>query len=598
MPNRPSEPAPALKPPARRPSGAAGRIACTVYLAFALSGCAGIKPGDGAAGPAGQESSPSGAHSSGSGETGATSISREVLYKLLVAELAGQRGQVDVALDNYLEAAEATRDPAVAERAVRIAVFSRDQERGLKAARLWTEITPNNLDARRVYGALLMRAGRLEEAIEELAEIVRPPNDDETRFSLVGDMLAREKDKSAAVQVMDRIVERHPDNIHATFAHVQLLGRTANFERALVLLDEVLAKAPDHERAIIFKAGILQREGRTTEALSALSGYLERTPQSEAVRMTYARLLVDAKRYEDARAQFGLLSAQNPQDADVAYALGLLLLQTNRFGEAKTQFQRLVELGKRIDAAYYYLGQIGESEEDYEAALDAYQRVGDGDHRLNAQIRVATILAEQDKVPEARAHLHGVRVNNQQESVRVYRAEAEILVRKERLQDAMTVYDTALAEFPQNSDLLYARAMLAEKLDLLDILERDLRDILSREPNNADALNALGYTLADRTDRYEEALEFIKRAYELRPDDHFIVDSMGWVMYRLGRYDEALKHLRRAMELKNDPEVAAHLGEVLWVMGDRQAARKIWDSALESTPGDKRILDVIKRFGP
>ena len=188
-------------------------------------------------------------------------------------------------------------------------------------------------------------------------------------------------------------------------------------------------------------------------------------------------------------------------------------------------------------------------------------------------------------------------MKNQPEAVRVYRSEAEILVRKDRLMDAMSVYDVALQEFPENNDLLYARAMLAEKLNMLDVLERDLRDVLSREPNNADALNALGYTLADRTDRYEEALEFIKRAYELKPDDHYIVDSMGWIMYRLGRHDEALKYLRRAMELNNDSEIAAHLGEVLWVMGDETAAREIWDTALETTPEDKRLLDVIKRFG-
>lgn len=591
---QPSEPATERTRDKRGFPGPAGRTACAVCLAFALSACTGAAPRDEGAEidnprPRGQETSQ---------PAESSSLSKDVMYKILIAEFAGRRGQVDVALDNYLEVAEATRDPSVAERAVRIAVFSRDQERGLRASRLWTEIAPQNLDARRVHGALLMRADRLDEAIEELAVIVEPPNDNVTRFSLIGDMLAREKDKSAAVQVMDRIVIRHPDNTDATFAYVQLLGRTGDYGAALNLLDGFLEKVPDHERAVIYKAGLLQREGRTTEALDVLAGYLERAPQSEDVRMTYARLLVDAKRYEDARSQFELLSTQNPEDGDVAYALGLLLLQTNRYVEAKTQFNRLVELGKRVDAAYYYLGQIGESEEDFNAALDAYKRVGDGDHRLNSQIRVAMLLAEQDKVPQARAHLHGIRVNNQQEAVRVYRSEAEILVRKERLSDAMTVYDAALEDFPQNGDLLYARAMLAEKLDLLDILERDLRDILSREPNNADALNALGYTLADRTDRYEEALEFIKRAYELRPDDHYIVDSLGWIMYRLGRYDEALKYLRRAMELKGDPEVAAHLGEVLWVMGDKQEARKIWETALESTPEDKRLLDVIKRFGP
>jgi len=566
-----------------------------VVLALALPGCAGLSPqGDTSEGVAAQR-----------GQAGRTGpgfadgeFSPEILYKILVAEFAGRRGQVDIALDNYLDVAETTRDPAVAERAVRIAIFGRDQARGLKAARLWTELDPDNLDARRVYGALLLRAGRVDEAIDELQALVEPPNDDQTRFSLIGDMLAREKDKTVAVQVMERIVARHEDNPHAIFTFAQLLGRTGEFERSLALLDRLLEDDPNHQGAVVYQARILQREGRTSEALAALIRYLERVPDAQDVRMTYARLLVDAKRYDEAREQFELLSEQTPENADVAYALGLLLLQTNHNDEAKKQFRRLVDLRKRVDAAYYYLGQIAESEEEFEVALDAYEHVDRGDHHLNAQIRVAMILAEQGKVAKARSHLQGIRVRNQQEAVRIYRSEAEILVRKDRLMDAMTVYDVALQEFPENSSLLYARAMLAEKLDMLEVLERDLRDVLSREPNNADALNALGYTLADRTDRYEEALEFIKRAYELRPDDHYVVDSMGWIMYRLGRYDEALKYLRRAMELNNDAEIAVHLGEVLWVMGDKKAAREVWDTAIKITPEDKRLLDVIKRFGP
>jgi tetratricopeptide (TPR) repeat protein len=531
-------------------------------------------------------------------ETESTPLTQDVLYKLLLAEIAGRRGQVTLALDNYLAVAEETRDPGAAERAVSIAVFARDEERGIKAARLWTEVSPGNLDARRVYGALLMRAGRVDLAVEELNHIVAPPNDTSERFALIGDMLARERDQEAAAQIMERIVARHPGNADANFALAQFLGRGGDFQRALELLEQLLQSDPGHERALIYQARILQREGKTTEALSAMSRYLEHRPESAEVRMTYARLLVDAKRYEEARQQFELLSVQSPEDGDVAYALGLLMLQTNRYDEAAVHFERLIALDSRVDAARYYLGQIAESNNDLVEAIDSYGRVEQGDHYLNAQIRIGVIFAEQGDVRKARAQLHGIRVGNQQEAVRVYRSEADILVRSDRLQDAMGVYDSALEQYPGNTDLLYARAMLAEKLDMIDLLERDLREILAREPKNVDALNALGYTLADRTDRYEEALELIKQAYELRPDDHYIVDSMGWIMYRLGRYEEALKLLRRALELNNDPEVAAHLGEVLWVMGDRAAAREIWNTALESTPDDERLLDVIKRFVP
>ncbi len=246
--------------------------------------------------------------------------------------------------------------------------------------------------------------------------------------------------------------------------------------------------------------------------------------------------------------------------------------------------------------AYYYLGQIAESREDIEAALAAYRKVSDGEHRLNAQIRAAVLLAESGRLVQARAHLHGLRSDNSQQAIRIYRAEAEILTKRKDYEDAMQVYDGALADYPQDTDLLYSRAMLAEKMDDLERLEQDLRSILAREPNNADALNALGYTLADRTDRYSEAYELVKRAYELKPDDHYVIDSMGWTLYRMGRHQEALMHLRRAMDLNGDPEIAAHLGEVLWVSGDKQAAMEIWDTALKGTPDDPRLLDVKKRF--
>ena len=313
--------------------------------------------------------------------------------------------------------------------------------------------------------------------------------------------------------------------------------------------------------------------------------------------MTYARMLVDAKRYDEARSQFERLASESPDNTDVRYALGLLLLQTNHLDEAKVQFRSLIEARVRRESAYYYLGQIAEAQQDPEGAVAAYRHVDRGEHRLSAQIRVAVMTAQMGDLAEARAYLQGIATNSSQDVLRIYRAEAEILSKQERFAEAILVYDAAVEDFPENSDILYARAMLAEKLDRLDVLESDLRSILSREPNNADALNALGYTLADRTDRLDEALELIRRAFELKPEDHYVVDSMGWIMYRLGRYQEALKHLRRAQELNSDSEIAAHLGEVLWVTGDRQGAQEIWDTALRNAPDDKRLLDVKKRFG-
>ena len=251
----------------------------------------------------------------------------------------------------------------------------------------------------------------------------------------------------------------------------------------------------------------------------------------------------------------------------------------------------------RGDDATFYLAQIAESREQVSDALDLYRAVEKGSNHFQSQIRIALILSSRDEIVDARAHLHAIVPENDEQKLHLVQAEGEILAQHERFDDAMAVYDRALVDH-YDMELLYTRAMLAEKIGQLDVLEEDLRAILEREPENAQALNALGYTLADHTDRYEEAHELIERALALNPDDFYILDSMGWVLYRLGRLGEAIEYLKRAREIKDDPEVAAHLGEVLWVMGDKDAARDIWDSALKDTPDDQRLLDVIERLMP
>lgn len=594
----------------------AGTLRCATVLllgaSLMLTACADLKPAKDGAAPtqspgATEEAQPAAAKApdasaekapaeASAAAPGADS-SKDHLYKLLVAEIAGRRGRMDLSLDNYLEVARATRDPAVAERAVRIAVFARDQEGGLEAASLWTEIAPDSTDARQVYAALLLRAGEVDTAVRQLkASVPHFPGGSAEAYPRIADMLARERDKTVAVAVMARLVGGHPDDVYAQSAYAQLLARAGQTDRAVEVYKKVLALSPNDEQTLIIYARLLQRQGEPELALATLSGALKRAPNADRMRLTYARLLVDAKQYDQALAQFARLSKRAPENADVRYAYGLLLMQTNHMKEAEAQFKELIARRERMPVAYYYLGQIAESNEDIEAALAAYRKVDEGEHRLNAQIRAAVLLAESGRLVQARAHLHGLRSDNSQQAIRIYRAEAEILAKRKDLADAMQVYNGALEDFPHDTDLLYSRAMLAEKMDDLVVLERDLRAILAREPNNADALNALGYTLADRTDRYAEAYELVARAYELKPDDHYVIDSMGWTLYRMGRHQEALMHLRRAMKLNGDPEIAAHLGEVLWMTGDKKAAMEIWDTALKSTPDDPRLLDVKKRF--
>jgi len=360
----------------------------------------------------------------------------------------------------------------------------------------------------------------------------------------------------------------------------------------------VLDLQPDNLNAVMNYVSVLQKNDEQQVALDWLARNLDVYSNNFNLRLIYARLLTDARRFDEARAQFEQLSAEAPDNPDVLYALGLLSLQANQLEEADGYFQRLIELGERVHESRYYLGRISEEQGRIDDAAAYYMAVEQSQNYIDAQIRMSVILTRQDKIEQALEHLDSIQPASDGDRKLLAQAEAEILIHEKRYQEAMEIYNAALEKNEDDTDLLYSRAMLAEKMDRLGLMERDLRAILRQDPEHAQALNALGYTLADRTDRLQEAHELIERALEVSPDDFYILDSMGWVLYRMGRLDEAVTYLRRALKQRKDPEVAAHLGEVLWVKGKREEAREVWETALQATPDDERLLDVIQRFNP
>jgi tetratricopeptide (TPR) repeat protein len=527
-------------------------------------------------------------------------LTEDILYKILVAEFAGQRGRLDISLQNYLELARETRDPRIVERATRIAVYARDNEAAGEAARLWIELDPLNPDPHQVLAVMALREGRLNDALEHLQNILDYSHGElDQKLWMIANLLSREKDQELIMKVMERLIATRRDEPEALYAFAHVAARLGELQRATELLERTLELAPENDNAIMSYIGLLQRQDRVDEAVSWLEQALkERDGDDFNMRLAYARLLTDIKRFDDARRQFEILAVQAPNNTDVLYALGLLYLQANRLDQAERSFRRLIKYSDNTDDAHYYLGRIEEERGHNKKAGVHYQAVQGGDNYFDAQVRMALILARQGAIEEARRHLNSINTETRQQKTMLVQAEAELLIEEKRLEEAMQVYSGALEEQGYNSELLYSRAMLAEKMDRLELLEHDLRRIIEREPGNAQALNALGYTLADRTGRFQEAYELIRRAMDISPGDYYILDSMGWVLYRQGKLDEAVKYLRRALEIRQDPEIAAHLGEVLWVMGDKQAARQVWDTALQETPKDRKLLDVIERFNP
>jgi tetratricopeptide (TPR) repeat protein len=525
------------------------------------------------------------------------SLSGELLYYLLAAELAGQRGRLDIAVPYYLKAAELSRDPKVVERATRIAVYARDDASALAAARLWVELKPDNPEAHQVLAALLLRAGKVDEAIPHLERVLgHDGQNGRNGYMLITSLLSKEKDKQVAMAAMEKLIEKRRQSPEALLAYARLGMLVGSLHKAEQAIDQALALRPDWPEALILKANILLREGKNQEALVFLKDTVEEYPDNVALRLVYARKLVDEKQYEAAREQFEILLDYKPDAPDALYALGLLNLQTRRPDEARHYFERLIELGQRVDESYYYLGQAAEMRKQTDEAIRYYSEVRKGEHYVDAEIRIAVLLAEQGDIEAARERLQNVSAATLDIELRLFLAEGEILVKADRLQEALEVYNMALQQMPDNADLLYARALVNEKLDNIDAAVADLQRIVEKDPDNPQALNALGYTLVDRTGRVKEGLVYIEKALKLKPDDPAILDSMGWALYRLGRHREALRYLQQAFDKLNDPEIAAHLGEVLWVQGDQEQARKVWEKALQETPRDKVLLNVIQRF--
>ncbi len=521
-------------------------------------------------------------------------------YALMVAEIALNQGNTSLAVEQYLKVAKSQDNPDLAERAVRVAVYGQDLKAAAEAAQRWIELDPIRVEARQVIAAIYIRQSKVDEAFIYLNDLIATSDlGDEKLFPPLLGVMAREKNTDTALAVTRRIAQNYSEKAYAQFLHGMLAAQSGSPKEALEFLDRTIALT-EIDGAHSARAKVLLRLGRSSEAIVSLHKAVAGNPQDQALRLTYARMLVDIKEYEKARVEFETLHQNSPHDVELIYTLGLLSLESQRLDDAEKYMMILLGLKQREGEAQYYLGRIFENRKQYDVAIDWYQQVHVGEYKFDAQLRIADMLGISGRTDEAITHLDAMLKGSQSGGslVRIYITKGELLRGARRYEQAMAVFNTALDIVPGNSDLLYARALVAEKLGRLDLLESDIKTILKTEPDNAHALNALGFTLADQTDRYEEAYTYIKRAIEIMPDDAAIIDSLGWVYFRMGEFDKAIGFLRTALSRFDDAEIAAHLGEVLWVIGNRKEARTVWSKALKKSPDDPVLQKVIQRFIP
>lgn len=526
-------------------------------------------------------------------------LTPEVLYDVLLGEIAGQRGQLEVAAGVLAKAAAQTRDPRLAERATLAALYGKQYATALRSAELWVELRPHDPEAREAMAVSLLELDRRAEAqrqLEKVLELESARTSLDQGYLRVASVLSRHSNHKVALEVMQALMRQHPEVAAAHVYAAHLAVRSGDLDTADALAQRALELRPEWEEAALFRARVLVSRKDTTGLDSFYRSYLDRHPTATNVRLHYARFLIDQKHWEEAHRQFKRVVAARPEDVDVVYAVGLLSLQTNRLDEAERYLKRTLELRPDHDQARLYLGQVAENRKRYDEAARWYGEIRDGESYFEARARLGVVIARQGDVDSALRHLRSIVPRSTQQQVQRALTKEQILREAKRHSDAFAVLTEALSDVPGDKDLLYARALVAERLDMLDVTERDLREILKKDPKNAHALNALGYTLADRTTRYHEALELIEQALALKPNDPFILDSMGWVQYRLGNYHEAVRYLKQALALRNDAEISAHLGEVLWMMGRRREAESVWNQALRESPDNETLQSVIKKF--
>jgi len=522
---------------------------------------------------------------------------KETLYQLLVAEVAGYRNQFDIALKHYAEQAVITRDPGVAARATRLAAYLKRDDIALKTALIWAEVDPDSIEAHRDAADLLVRSGELEKAVTHMEAVKNLGG--LASFDLVAYRAAGldQQTKESLLKTISELLLRFPGDDQLMFSQAVLLERTDRPAEALEIADQLLLVKRD-VNIIILRANILKELERVEEAIEFLRGEVDAQPEHKRLREFFARLLFEEADLDQAREQYEALLARSPKDGDMLFALALISMEQEQDDVAIDYLQRMVRWDLRAGEAHFYLGSMAEKKGNSELAIEEYRQVGTGYEFIPAQGRIAELMVKDSKLLEARAHLETVRADFPSMRTQLILVEAQLLTDHDESSSVFKFLDRFLLENPDDLDLLYYRAMSGERVGDLDILERDLRRIIELDPDNADALNALGYTLTDRTERHDEALDLITRALQIKPNEAAFIDSMGWVQYRLMNYDEALTYLRQALTLFPNDEVAAHLGEVLWVVGEKVEADKIWQEGLELAPDSKALKDVIERLKP
>lgn len=554
-----------------------------VSIAVALTGCGHQSPSD-------QDMS-----SINSAAPHARPFPADALYALLVAETAANRGQLDIALANYYQQAYKTRDIGVVRRATLLAEYLRASQAALDLAQLWSDIEPENPEPVYLAGQYLIAFQRLDLALQKSRRLLEL--DAQTLFVPIAISPAADNPSTHASLLKDyqALLQQHPDTVDLLLGNAVLLEQQGNYNESLSLVERALKIDDKNLQTRLFEVDVLYKGGRPDKAVQRMAQIVEDDPENSRLRMQYAQLLTDQD-LEKAREQFEYMAQTNSLDPDLLLARALVYYRLNNLIEAQDLFEQLLFLKQYIDTSQYYLGEISMASQKPEKALEHYRRVEGGSVYLPAAAKAFSLMIQQNHRLEGQQWLVEQRKLHPDQALKLYMVEADTLLKSGDVSRSLAALNDAIQKYPEQADLYFARSLLQEQLGNIQAAETDLRFVLARQPENADALNALGYMLANSNQQLDTSYQLLTKALALRPEDPAILDSMGWALYRMGRNEEAILRLKKSFQLNPNDEVAAHLGEVLWSVGKHSEAESIWQQGLRLQPGSKLITTTRQRL--
>ena len=526
-------------------------------------------------------------------------LTPRIMYQLLLGEVAVQRDRLNLSVKTYMELLRTTHDPRIAQRAAEVALYAHQPREAIEAINVWIQYEPHSAEARELLGSIMIGTGQSTDVRETLAHLLAGNKTDVgDDFRTLSVVFAQLTDHAAGLVLAEELAKPYPQLPEAHYLVASAAYLAGNSDRALKAARRALELRPGWEPAALLEARLLQ-ERDPALARAFFLDFLNQYPKARDVRLLYARDLVESKEYVLAREQFNVILESAPDNPDIAFAVALLTIQLKDLASAEPLLQKALDNGFHDqDLVRFYLGQAAEEQKQWARAAQWYGAVAAGEQLNVARIRLALMTAHVSGLQKGLELLQATEDKTPEQKLIKVLANEQMRREAGDFSGAYTVLTEALRSTPDSADLLYERAIVAEKLDKLDAVEQDLRQVIALRPDYAHAYNALGYSFAERAVRLDEALTLIQKALSLSPNDPFILDSLGWVEFRMGQMPESIKSLKQAYSLQEDPEIAAHLGEVLWKSGDQRAARNAWEASLKINPDNEVLRATMHRFVP